>query len=150
MSEYSVEMLAGTAVTDLAWFTGNWQGKRGDDLIEEQWSGVAGGTMMSMFRWLRDDAVRFYELMTLEPEGNGVLLRIKHFSPGLVGWEEKDESATFALAHLAPSKAVFSRQGHDKPLWLVYEQSHADELLVYFDKGEGVPPQEAIFRYVRQ
>lgn len=150
MSDYPVETMCKAAVADLAWFTGNWQGTHSVDVIEEYWSGVAGSTMMSMFRWLKEGNVRFYELMTLEPEAEGVLLRIKHFSPGLIGWEEKSDSAVFVLVQLTPGKAVFSRQGHGGPLWLVYEQSHANELIVYFDKGEGPPPPEAMFRYEKQ
>jgi hypothetical protein len=149
MSNYSVDMMCQAAVADLAWFNGRWQGTHGEDAVEEQWSDVAGGTMMSMFRWLKEGKVRFYELMTLEPEAEGVLLRIKHFSPGLMGWEEKNDSVVLALVHLSPGKAVFSRRGHDEPLWLVYEQNQADELIVHFDKGEGPPPPEAMFLYNR-
>jgi hypothetical protein len=148
MSHYAATMIRAT-VDDLAWFAGSWRGAKGEDVIEEQWSGVAGGTMMAMFRWLKDDAVRFYELITLEPEEDGVLMRIKHFSPGLIGWEEKDQSVVFVLVQAEARKAVFSRRGYEEQLWLVYERPSPHELIVYFDKGEGEPPLEEQFLYTQ-
>ena len=49
------------------------------DWIVGRWAEPAGGTMVGMFRWLQAGAVRFYELLTVEPEGDGLVWRIKHF-----------------------------------------------------------------------
>ena len=59
-----------------------------------------------MLRWVKDDRVFFYELLAVEQEGDTVLLRIKHFHPKLVGWEERDRAAEWLLAHLAEREAA--------------------------------------------
>ncbi len=80
------------SIGDLAWLAGHWRGQDGNDIIEEHWSEPQAGTLMCMFRWIHDNKVRFFELVTIETDEDGQLrLRIKHFNPGLRGWEEKDE-----------------------------------------------------------
>src|SRR5215207_2128187 len=97
MSKYPTTGLQTATTADLAWFTGVWLGDRAGDHVEEHWSTPAGGAIMGMFRWLHAGQVRFYELMTLESDGAELILRIKHFHPGLKGWEEKDESVSLVL-----------------------------------------------------
>ena len=71
------------SASDLSWLSGAWYGQVGDDLIEEHWSGPAADTLMGMFRWIHDGQVRFYELLTNEPDGDQLLMRIKHFGAGV-------------------------------------------------------------------
>lgn len=154
MPKYPEESLMTATVDDFAWLTGTWVGERKGQAIEEHWSAPAGGAMMGMFRWLRGEAGPLYEFLSLEPgdptTGNGVLLRIKHFNAGLVGWEEKEQSTLFVLVALDTETAVFRLQKDDGPMYLVYQPIEEGGLLVYFDKDEGMPDPEAGFRYVRQ
>jgi hypothetical protein len=118
----------------LAWMEGRWRGEYGADPVEEHWSGEAAGTIMGMFRWIKDGEVSFYELLTIEPEGSGQLeMRIKHFHPGLRGWEEKDESLTFDLVELREGQAAWLKRGAERPLWLVYRRT-GDQLAAWFVK----------------
>lgn len=84
-------------VNELKWLAGAWRGKGLGGECEEIWSEPAAGEMLGMFRLIRDDKVAFYELMTIEPQGESWIMRIKHFDPELVGWEEKDESVVRAF-----------------------------------------------------
>jgi hypothetical protein len=135
---------------DLAWLTGIWLGDRAGDLIEEHWSAPAGGAIMGMFRWLRAGQVRFYELLTIEPEDGALIFRIKHFHPGLRGWEEKDESVSLVLVHLQPGEAVFAKRDSPAPRWMVYRQPDPDTLVAFFETAENTPTEAEVFRYTRQ
>ena len=93
------------SINDMAWIAGRWTGEAFGGRFEETWNPPMGGEMMGMFKLVKDDKVSFYELLTIAPEGDSFVLRLKHFSPGLVGWEEKNESEEFPLVS-ATEKAV--------------------------------------------
>jgi hypothetical protein len=137
------------AIESLGWIVGRWEGQQGTDWFEEWWSEPAGGTMVGMFRLLRDGAPRFYELLTVEPEGDGLVWRIKHFGRGLVGWEEKDAPVTLDLVRLDGSEAVFLKRGD--PRWMVYRLEPAtDELVAYFESADAPHTPDDEFRYGRR
>jgi hypothetical protein len=133
---------------DLAWLTGRWLGAGGADRIEEVWSEPHAGMLLGMFRWHRNGQARFYELMVVEPEGSGLVFRIKHFDPGLRGWEEKDESVALDLVELTDGQATFLKRGEER--WMVYRlEPGADELIAWFET-EAQPHQPGDeFRYSR-
>ena len=136
------------AVGEVAWIAGRWVGEHDDDRIEEWWSEPHAGMMLGMFRWHRDGQPRFYELMSMEPDTSRLVFRIKHFAPGLVGWEEKEEAVTLDLVQLSDGEAVFLKRGEDR--WMVYQrQSSSGELLAWFETPvePRVPGDE--FRYQR-
>ena len=91
----------------VAFLEGIWRGTLSGGVIEEQWSGPEGDNMMGMFRYVKDGKVTFYEMQVIELGDDGPVLRIKHYHPGLRGWEEKDESVTFGLQEVADQRAVF-------------------------------------------
>ncbi len=121
------------SVVDLAWIAGDWVGRLGEAVIEESWAPPAGGTMMGMFRLVDGGAVRFYEFMTIEPSEEGPQLRIKHYDPGLVGWEEKTESVKFRLIELGDRRAVFETRKEGHPERLIYTRDD-EGLVIVLDK----------------
>jgi len=62
---------------------------------------------MGMFKLTSEGKVNFYEIMTIVPDGKSFVLRLKHFSPGLIGWEEKDKSVEFPLLAVTPGEVRF-------------------------------------------
>lgn len=94
-------------VDDLAWLAGRWQGEAFGGRFEETWAAPVGGTMLGMFRLDRQGGPAFYELcLILEVDGR-IEMRVKHFGPGLEGWETKDESLRFPLQRASPDVAEF-------------------------------------------
>ena len=79
-------------IEDLAWMEGRWVCRQKGDVLEEIWSAPSGDCMMGMFRWMKDDKVWMYELMTIIADGDEIVFRLKHFDRNMVGWEEKDKS----------------------------------------------------------
>jgi len=138
------------AASDLGWLAGRWVGTRAGDEIEEIWSAPAANTLMAMFRWLRDGKVRFFELISLEAAGAGLVLRLKHFDPGLQGWEEKDQAVTFDLVAFSADEAVFFQHSTRKTQWMVYRREGPDGLVAYFEPEGGEHAPEDEFRYQRR
>ena len=149
MEKYPTVALTSANIDALAWLGESWHGEKDNGLIEEQWSKPAGEAMMGMFRWIKDGSVFFYEFMTIEQTKEGLNLRIKHFNPGLIGWEEKDKSFSCVLTQLDGEKAVFFAREKEEPLWLVFERKD-NGLTIYFDSGSDSPKPENVFRFKRR
>ena len=101
---------------------------------------------MGMFRWFRDGKPLFFELFTVEEEGDSLVLRIKHFHPGLRGWEEKDASVTFDLTGLSASRVEWFMRGEKGPKWLIYKRDGTN-LQGWFEKPEDSAHQSDRFNY---
>lgn len=149
MEKYPTVALTSATIDDMIWLGESWHGEKDNGLIEEQWSKPAGEAMMGMFRWVKSDGVFFYEFMTIEKTTEELILRIKHFNPGLIGWEEKDNAFSCVLTQLGGEKAVFYAREKEEPLWLVFERKD-NGLTIYFDSGSDSPKPENVFRFERQ
>ena len=110
-----------TGLADLAFIAGAWKGELGGAVIEEHWSAPEGDNMMGMFRFVKDGKVTFYEMQSIEQNEGPPVLRIKHYHPGLRGWEEKDEAVTFTLRQVEGQRAVFDED--DRSTQLIYQLS---------------------------
>ena len=147
---------AGTApvkatVDQLAWVTGAWTGTLGDRTIEQHWSAPLAGSMIAMYRSIRDNRPTLYELLALEQEGDGVVLRIKHFAPGsgLVGREAKDESMNHALVRLDRRAAVFEGGTAASPVRVTFTSPGADTLTIVVERQRDGKPVSTEFKYTR-
>ena len=145
MSKYPMQALTGVTPADLSWLDGTWKSQTEKTVIEEHWSTVGGGDLMGMFRWQKDGAVWFYEILVMEADNNQVFHRLKHFYPGMKGWEEKDESVQFALVQLQGKEAVFLQLNRPDTTWLIYRLEEESKLVVYFEEEDASPKDEDKF-----
>ncbi|MBI1187780.1 MAG: hypothetical protein GC206_10725 [Alphaproteobacteria bacterium] len=99
--------LAQASIEDARWLAGRWVGEGLGGEMEESWSAPAQGRMVGYFRLVREERVAFYELMLLEETEAGLEMRVKHFTPDFVGWEEKDAWVRFAPLRAAPGVLEF-------------------------------------------
>ena len=132
-------------IADLAWLAGSWRGAGLGGVNEELWSAPAGGTMMGMYRLLKDERVVFYELLTLGESGGGLLITLRHFHPDLRGWEERDD--TVRMPFIKAEGGRFYFEG------LTLEPRPDGLLTIYLavesnDKKDGLV-HEATFNYRR-
>ncbi|MDY7092813.1 MAG: DUF6265 family protein [Acidobacteriota bacterium] len=143
------------SVEDFSWFAGHWVGEKNGERVEESWLEPAAGTMVGIFRWMKPDAVRVYELLALEPTDSGVVLRLRHFGAGLVAWEDKEGTLTFDLAEESNAlRPVFvHRQATPdtggKTLRLTFEHTPPDALAAWLVIEEGEQRTELDFQYRR-
>jgi hypothetical protein len=103
-------------ISDYAWLAGRWTGDGFGGTSEEIWSPPsADGTMMGVYRHHNaDGSLNFYEFMVLDKTG----LRLKHFTPELVGWETKEDYVTFEIVEFSKNKIelkglVFERKSDE-------------------------------------
>ena len=92
----------------------------------------------------------FYEPEVLEQDGDLVYLRVKHFDPKLIGWEEKAEPHEFLLVELSDGGAVFVEFGKPDRRWSVYERDGPDRLRAYFTHDREPDAHPGVFEFVRQ
>lgn len=149
MSQYPTTSMLDVQLSDLSWLVGTWQGERNGQMVEEIWSAASGNCMMGMFRWMHEGRTRFYEFLTLEVEDQEIVMRLKHFYPGLRGWEDKNESFLFILVQLRENEAAFFKVGVPANLWMVYQRTGEESLKSFFVReGEGPLPAD-MFEYKR-
>ena len=136
------------SVEDLAFLSGHWTGGEGDSLTEEMWSPVANGSLMGMYRQMGAGKTGFFEFLSIEQEKNGPVLRLKHFKPGLIGLEEKDQSVTLDLVSLdRENGAVFVSRDHAKPMKLTYRRLAPDHLEATLIRTKDGKEKTDLFRF---
>lgn len=112
---------------DLTFLSGHNRGEMDGGIIDEHWSEVGGDSMIGMFRYIKGGKVQMYEFLTIEQTAGGPVLRLKHFNPGLVGWEEKAQVYSYPLVSWTPNReAVFERP--DKGSRITYRSTSKDTL----------------------
>ena len=131
----------------LDFFTGSWRGMLGSTVIEERWSAAEGDNMMGMFRMVKEGEGVFYEFMTIEQAGDTPVLRIRHFSQGLVAWEEKDGVDPYPLVELQDTRAVFANAISGTRL--VYTCPSPDRLEITLEKPKDGKTSSQVFRFER-
>lgn len=138
-------------VDQLAWVAGAWTGTLGDRTIEQHWSAPLAGSIIAMYRSIRNGRPTLYELLAIEQEGEGVVLRIKHFAPGpgLVGQEAKDESMNHALVHLEDRKAVFEGGTAAGPVRVTFTSPDPAALTIVVERQRDGKPVSTEFKYSR-
>lgn len=95
-------------LTDVEWLVGSWVGTGFGQRFEEVWNPASAGSMVGMFKLYADDGVSFYELLLLIEEEDSLALRVKHFTPEFVAWEEKQDYVSFPLVRIDPDAIHFS------------------------------------------
>jgi hypothetical protein len=109
-------------IEDLQFMAGQWKTSADWGDMEEFWSGPNGNCMMCSFRCVKDGKVVFYEFVVIEQNetDEAPVMKLRHFNPGSIGWEEKENPYLYPLISLQGEKAVFERP--DKKTTLSYER----------------------------
>ena len=94
-------------LADLAWLEGRWAGSGFEAKVEEIWTAVDGQSLLGMFRLVKDGQPRVYEIITIVEEEGSLVMRLKHFTGALKGWEEKEKFVSFPLVKAAGHTAWF-------------------------------------------
>ena len=123
----------------VAWIAGHWRGEALGGVVEEIWSPPLGGSMMASFKLVVDDQVKFYELETIMQHNDTLILKLKHFTSSLHGWEEKEETVDFKLVKVTDNKVYFDG--------MTFEKVSDGEMNVYVVIGDEGKKQEAKFSY---
>jgi len=101
-------------VADLHFLTGHWAGTASfGGTVECHWMAPSGDNAMGAIRMMNNGKVTMYEILVAEQVGDGVMLRVKHFNPGLTGREEKDVSDQYQAIELGKGRVLLEKIGGD-------------------------------------
>jgi hypothetical protein len=120
------------ALADLSFIVGSWGADWSGGFGEEHWSTASGDSMVGTFRFVKEGKARFYEMMLIEQTPEGPVLRLKHFNPGLIGWEEKAQVYSYPLIEHRQGLAVFERP--DKQTRMTFRRTSNDSLSVLLEQ----------------
>jgi hypothetical protein len=142
---------AKAAVAQLAWIAGPWTGTLNDRTIEQHWMTPNGGSMIGMYRSIRDGRASLYELLAIEQRGDEVYLRIKHFAPGpgLVSQEAKDQSADHVLVKAESRTAMFEGSAAGGPVRVTFNSPDQDTLNITVERQRDGKAVATLFPYKR-
>jgi hypothetical protein len=147
MTEHTLKLSPGAkspqaTLADMAWLAGRWVGPALGGEAEEIWSPPEAGSMMGMYRLVRDGKLVFYEFQTLVEERGSLILRLKHFNPNLTGWEEKQKTIDFPLVRVGERIVQFEGMS--------YHREGDTKLTVYLAiEGKDGTVHEEAFSYTR-
>ncbi|MBK6750373.1 MAG: hypothetical protein KA956_06365 [Pyrinomonadaceae bacterium] len=111
------------SIKDIAWLAGNWSGTGMGGVSDETWGTPNNGVMVGTYRLVINNKPIFYEMMWMMEHEGSLILRLKHFSSELVGWEEKDKTVDFRFVNKTGNRMNFSG--------LTYEQTSKNKLTIY-------------------
>jgi uncharacterized protein DUF6265 len=135
------------SLADLEFISGHWSGEMGGGTTDEHWSAPAGDNMMGVFRYIKNGKAVFYEMLLIEMTATGPVLRLKHFNPGLIGWEEKNEAYNYPMIEFAKNKAVFERP--DKQSRMTFHLTATDSMVVVLEQMKDGKMSAQEFKYQR-
>lgn len=123
-------------LSDLSWMSGRWIDESGGNLSEEVWSAPAGDSMMGMWRYVKGGNVAIFEILTITLEPGGIVLRLRHFDPDLVGREDRATPVELSLVGWKEREATFEGPavGGSGNVRLTYRSPSDDELVSVLDK----------------
>ena len=142
---------AKATVDQLSWVAGAWAGTLGERTIEQHWSAPVAGSIIAMYRSIQANKPTLYELLAIEQDGDGVVLRIKHFAPGagLVGREAKDQSQDQRLVKVEDRMAVFEGGTAASPVRITFRSPDPATLNITVESIRDGAPASTEFRYKR-
>ncbi|MDC0708724.1 DUF6265 family protein [Stigmatella sp. ncwal1] len=109
------------SVRQLGWLSGRWHTTAGTTYLEETWSAPEGDSMLGMFRAVKDGTAGFYELMAIEQDSDGIVLRMLHFGPKFTPHEGDGDLMRYVLVETDETQyAIFETPTEDRVRRIVY------------------------------
>ncbi|HTV02067.1 MAG TPA: DUF6265 family protein [Luteitalea sp.] len=141
---------ATATIQQVAFIAGQWTGTLGDRTIEQHWMAPLGTSMVAMYRNVQGTEPKLYELLAIEQEGTGLVLRIKHFAPGagLAGRQPQGESINHKLVKVEGQTATFEGIG-ENPNRVIFTRKSADDLDIVVERMRDGKVQSTVFAYTK-
>ena len=135
-----------TTLADLSFLAGRWSLRDGNHVAEEHWMAPEGDSILGTARELEDGKVNFYELLAIEQEESGPVLRLLHFGRKLAGREDKDDPVVLKLVSAKENEVVFESAGVVR---LTYRRT-GDQLHATVDLWKNGKEKRLEFAYERK
>lgn len=127
-SGYGQERAKTGTLNDISFLEGRWLGTFNDGPIEASWTAPVGDNIVGFIRMIKDNKATMYELFAFEQQTTGPVALVKHFKPGLIALEEKDQSDRYVFIEAKKNQATFEKE--DKSIRIIYERRSKDQLVL--------------------
>ncbi len=119
----------GGSFADIAFIEGHWKATPAEGrTIEAVWVAPMGDNIVGFMRMMNGDKIDIYEILTYEHTDLGLTSFVKHFKPGLIGQEEKDNPNKYIFVEAAKDRAIFKTPNDD--LRILYEKRSANQFAI--------------------
>jgi len=133
-------------VNDLKFISGKWTGSTEWGDMEEYWSEPMGNTMMCSYMCVDKGKVVFYEFIVIENSDTVPIMKLRHFNPGSIAWEDKENPHLYPLIKLETNLALF--ESADKKTKMTFQRIDAESLKIILDmEGKDGKWESVVFDY---
>lgn len=112
----------------VAHIEGHWKGQFNGGPIEASWSAPEGDNIIGYIRMIQKNKPHLYEIFAFEQTEKGPVVRVKHFKPGLISVEEKNDADTYHFIESSKNEALFEKA--DKKTRIIYELRKPNQLII--------------------
>ncbi|GAB3178567.1 DUF6265 family protein [Telluribacter humicola] len=122
-------------LNDINFLEGRWEGTFNGGPIHASWTAPAGDNIAGFIRMMKDGKATLYEIFAFEQTENGPVAMVKHFRPGLISVEEKEQSDRYKFIEAKKNQALFELEGGQTRI--IYEKRGDNQLVIQRGKQEG-------------
>src|ERR1044072_6616002 len=90
------------SISQLDFLAGNWKFSNEWGDMDQVWSKASGHCIMCSYRCVTNGKIIFYEFVVIEQNSKDSVpvMKLRHFNPGSIGWEDKNNPYLYPLASL--------------------------------------------------
>jgi hypothetical protein len=130
-----------SSIDRLAWLQGCWTSRSADDrIVDEQWMGPRGGTMLGMSRTVAGGTLREYELVVIRTTASGLVYEAH---------PARQAAATFPVKAQTDASVVFENLAHDFPQRIGYRREGTDAVTAWVEGTRNGRSRTVEFAYQR-
>lgn len=132
----------GATISDFSMLQGDWSGTGLGGQVDELWMPARAEQMHGIFRMEEEGKLVFTEYMSILKDSLSYVLKVKHFSPEFIGWEEKDDAIEFRFIKKENNTLYFSG------LTAIRKDDNHLDIYVAFKNEDGTTTEE-IFTFTK-
>ena len=138
----------GGSISDVRFVEGSWKATWGDRSVDAVWSAPTAETIVGYVRVIRADEVVLYEMFAFEETQQGLMVQVRHFSPGLIAREDKETPDRYKFLEAGNDFALFEKEG--QAMRVRYERrSPNDFAIVIGRQKDGKWAYEDFWKFTR-
>ncbi|MGV3587019.1 MAG: DUF6265 family protein [Adhaeribacter sp.] len=118
----------GGTLADVSFIQGHWKATNDGRDVEGYWMAQNGDNIVGMMRMMKGDKASMYEILAYEQGPQGLVSLVKHFSPGLIGQEEKEKQDRYNFIEASKNRAIFQKEG--EALRILYEKRSDNQFVI--------------------
>jgi hypothetical protein len=122
-------------LADIGFLDGRWQGTYNGGPIDAAWTAPAGNNIAGFIRMMKDGKATLYEIFAFEQTENGPVAMVKHFRPGMISVEEKEQADRYKFIEAKPNQALFELENGQTRI--IYEKRSDNQLVIQRGKQDG-------------